>query len=280
MASQARDTLRWMSPELMTGKESTSTKESDLYAYAMTCYEILSGDVPFKSVRYEANLMYSVAVEKQRPEHVESCDDGYLDDVFDVLDAHQHLCIVMGRSVLLWMGAAVLQSSYFDLRVLIRNSQIAVIAEDILRTGNWEEAPLVRAYGEDYLQPPPRVFERTGGTFSIKLWSEEVARLLVDPPADGRVGNGHFLIEAPSCEVLGPVLLESDMHPGPEIYASKPSLLTTPNVCFLPRTHTRSQSTSREPQSKVYIPTISRYLDALLAQHRWLEENERRACKM
>ena len=30
-------------------------------------------------------------------------DHGYPDDVFDVLDAHQHPCIVMGRSALLWM---------------------------------------------------------------------------------------------------------------------------------------------------------------------------------
>jgi hypothetical protein len=70
------------------------------------------------------------------------------------------------------------------------------------------------------------------------------------------------------------------MHPGPEISAYKPSLLTTPNVHFLPHTHIRSQSASRKPQSKVYIPTISRYLDALLAQHRWLEENERRALRL
>jgi len=62
------------------------------------------------------------------------------------------------------------------------------------------------------------------------------------------------------------------MHPGPGISAEKPSLLTTPNVRFLPHTHIRSQSASREPQSKVHIPTISRYLNALLAQRRWLEE--------
>ncbi|KIL65501.1 hypothetical protein M378DRAFT_162123 [Amanita muscaria Koide BX008] len=94
-------------------------------------------------------------------------DHGYLDDVFDVLDLHQHPCIVLGRSALLWMGADVLPSSNFDL--LIRNSQIAAIAEDIPRTGNWEEAPLVYTFGEDYLQPPPRVFNRTDGTFSIKV---------------------------------------------------------------------------------------------------------------
>ena len=171
-----------------------------------------------------------------------------------------------------------MEIKYFNL--LLRNSQISAISEDILCTGSWEEAPLDHTYGEDYLQPPPRVFKRTDGTFSIKIWSEEAVRLLVDPPADGRVGNGHSLIEAPCCEVLGPLLLESDMHPGPEISANNPSLLTTPNVCFLPLTHIRSQSTSREPQSKVYIPTISRYLDALLAQSRWLEENERRASRL
>jgi len=171
-----------------------------------------------------------------------------------------------------------MEIEHFDL--LIRNSQISAIAEDIPRTGSWKEVPLDHTYGEDYLQPPPRVFQRTDGTSSIKIWSEEALRLLVDPPADGRVGNARFLIEAPCCEVLGPVLLESDMHPGPEISADNPSLLTTPNVRFLPYTHICSQSASREPQSKVYIPTISRYLDALLAQRRWLEENERRASRL
>jgi hypothetical protein len=70
------------------------------------------------------------------------------------------------------------------------------------------------------------------------------------------------------------------MHPGPEISANKPSLLTTPNVRFPPYADIRSQSASREPQSKVYIPTISRYLDALLAQRRWLDKNERHASRL
>jgi hypothetical protein len=37
--------------------------------------------------------------------------DGYLDDVFDVLDAQQHPCIVMGHSALIWMGVAIFQGS-------------------------------------------------------------------------------------------------------------------------------------------------------------------------
>ncbi|KIL55232.1 hypothetical protein M378DRAFT_645270 [Amanita muscaria Koide BX008] len=73
-ATQAAGTLRWMSPELVNGKPCTPTKESDIYAYAMTCYEILSGDVPFKSVRNEAHIIRTIIIEKKRPERVESCD--------------------------------------------------------------------------------------------------------------------------------------------------------------------------------------------------------------
>ncbi|KAM6502910.1 Protein kinase-like domain containing protein, partial [Amanita muscaria] len=97
-ATQAGGSLRWMSPELITGKQSTPTKESDMYAYAMTCY-VSKGcsagihvfnvifrkffrAVPFKSVRNEANLIHNVIVEKQRPEHVESSD---LDDMWDII---------------------------------------------------------------------------------------------------------------------------------------------------------------------------------------------------
>ena len=29
--------------------------------------------------------------------------DGYLDDVFDVLDVHRHSCIIMGHFALRWM---------------------------------------------------------------------------------------------------------------------------------------------------------------------------------
>ena len=38
-------------------------------------------------------------------------NDGYLDDIFDVLDAHCHPCIMLGRFALLWMGVAVFHES-------------------------------------------------------------------------------------------------------------------------------------------------------------------------
>ena len=59
------------------------------------------------------------------------------------------------------------------------------------------------------------------------------------------------------------------MHP----YVENASLARKPYLLTTPLTHVCCQSASREPQTKVYIPGISRYLDALLAQVRWLEEN-------
>lgn len=196
--------------------------------------------------------------------------EGYLDDVFDVLDAHCHPCILMGRFALIWMGVEVFSEQPLDL--LIRSKQVGAVAADLLRTGCWAEVALVYTYREDYLQPPPRIFERTDGTFSIKIWSEEAVHLLVDPPPDEPVDNNRpFSIQALDCEALNPVLLESDMHPSPEFATLKPRLLTDLKTHFLP--HVRCQSTSRRPQTKVYIPSIPRYLDALLAQIRWLEDN-------
>jgi len=49
-------TTRWMAPEVMSEPEKDSTKmkyyplKSDVYSYAMTCYEILSGRTPFEGL--------------------------------------------------------------------------------------------------------------------------------------------------------------------------------------------------------------------------------------
>ena len=101
------------------------------------------------------------------------------------------------------------------------------------------------------------MFVRTDGTFAVKIFSEETVRLLVDPPADGRIGNGHFLIEAP---VLWGVRCYStsnrNMHPGLEGSSRKPdlSMLTTPNVRFPASwwsSYSFASSRASEPQSKV-----------------------------
>ena len=60
-------------------------------------------------------------------------------------------------------------------------------------------------------------------------------------------------------------------------YAGFPHIgLTTLNIRFLP--HISCQSVSRQPQSRVYIPTISRYLEALIAQDQ-KENATRNACR-
>lgn len=42
--------------------------------------------------------------------------EGYLDDVLDVLDAHCHPCIMMGRYAFLWMGLEVFAEQVSPLR--------------------------------------------------------------------------------------------------------------------------------------------------------------------
>lgn len=38
-----------------------------------------------------------------------ACQEGYLNDFLDILDAHQHPCIVLGLWALAWMGTQVIQ---------------------------------------------------------------------------------------------------------------------------------------------------------------------------
>jgi serine/threonine protein kinase len=37
-ATTAPGTVRWKAPELLSGKQQTVTAESDMYAFAMTCF--------------------------------------------------------------------------------------------------------------------------------------------------------------------------------------------------------------------------------------------------
>ncbi|KAF8224539.1 hypothetical protein L208DRAFT_1511127 [Tricholoma matsutake] len=179
--------------------------------------------------------------------------EGYLDDVFDVLDAHCHPCILMGHFALIWMGVEVFSEQPLDL--LICSKQVGVVAADLLHTGCWAEVALVYTYREDYLQPPPHIFD------------EEAVHLLIDPPLDEPINNNcPFSIQVLGCEALNPVLLELDMHPSPKFATLKPRLLTDLDTHFLP--DVQCQSMSHRPQTKVYIPSILWYLDALLTQIR------------
>ncbi|KAM6494682.1 DHS-like NAD/FAD-binding domain containing protein [Amanita muscaria] len=70
-----------MAPELLEGDVCTPTRASDMYAYAMTSYEILSGKIPFESVLNDAAVLLKV-IRGQRPERVDPCDH---DEIWDII---------------------------------------------------------------------------------------------------------------------------------------------------------------------------------------------------
>ena len=149
--------------------------------------------------------------------------------------------------------------------MLIRDKEITGIISELFKTNHWEEVALEKKYTDDYLQPPPRIIKCSDNGFSIKFWTETATHLIVD------LGS-NACIEVPDCEALNSVLVEEDMHPDPDTgNFRRPFLLTKPDTRFLP--HHPCQSPTRCPHTKIYIPTISHYITALVAQIQWLDEN-------
>eukprot|EP00899_Mesostigma_viride_P011982 jgi/Mesvir1/20785/Mv07895-RA.1 len=58
-------TFRWMAPEVMRGE--TYRASADVYGFAMLCYEILTGEVPYQDL-IDVQVTIAVAHEKLRPE--------------------------------------------------------------------------------------------------------------------------------------------------------------------------------------------------------------------
>jgi serine/threonine protein kinase len=74
--------LRWMAPELLAKDQYVPTMASDIYSYGMTCYEILSRQVPFESVRNNL-VIVAMVVNGARPERL---DWGYPDRMWTIID--------------------------------------------------------------------------------------------------------------------------------------------------------------------------------------------------
>ena len=149
--------------------------------------------------------------------------------------------------------------------MVIRNKEIDDIISELIKTNHWEEVGLEKKYIDDYLRPPPRIIRRSDDGFSIKFWTETATHLIVDVASNASV-------EVPDCEALNSVLVEENMHPDRDTgNFRRPFLLTKPDTRFLP--HHPCQSPARCPRTKIYIPTIARYITALVAQIRWLDEN-------
>ncbi|KIL59844.1 hypothetical protein M378DRAFT_969629 [Amanita muscaria Koide BX008] len=72
-ATHANGTLRWMAPELIEGDVIVLTIATDIYAFGMTVYEILSRQSPFAVANDVAVI--SKVIKGQRPERIESCSD-------------------------------------------------------------------------------------------------------------------------------------------------------------------------------------------------------------
>ncbi|KAJ8080045.1 hypothetical protein PM082_016872 [Marasmius tenuissimus] len=62
--SRAAGTLRWMAPELLA-ENVTATKESDIYAFACVCYEILTGLPPFHECKNDGAVIIQVSLGKR-----------------------------------------------------------------------------------------------------------------------------------------------------------------------------------------------------------------------
>ncbi|KAK1228999.1 hypothetical protein PQX77_007952 [Marasmius sp. AFHP31] len=67
--SRSAGTLRWMAPELLA-ENVTATKESDIYAFACVCYEILTSLPPFHECKNDGAVIIQVSLGKRpsRPE--------------------------------------------------------------------------------------------------------------------------------------------------------------------------------------------------------------------
>ncbi len=75
----------------------------------------------------------------------------------------------------------------------------------------------------------------------------------------------------PTSKCRTAVLAEENVHPDPDTGIFLPNLLTNPDTRFLP--HYSCQSSMHHPPTKIYIPTVARYITALVAQIQWLDEN-------
>ncbi|KAF8803631.1 TKL/TKL-ccin protein kinase [Phlegmacium glaucopus] len=65
---------RWLAPEVIEGKVSSPTMAADTYSYAMAILELVTGKHPFADHRRDAQVIFSIVVQKQTPPR--PVDDG------------------------------------------------------------------------------------------------------------------------------------------------------------------------------------------------------------
>jgi len=78
----APGTLRWSAPELLLGKQTTVTIQSDIYAYGMTCYEVYTGLAPFHDYHGQF-LVLKAILDGEVPQRIPG-SDRFTDKTWDL----------------------------------------------------------------------------------------------------------------------------------------------------------------------------------------------------
>jgi len=84
-ATSAPGTTRWQSLELLNSSQPTVNIASDIYAYAMTCYEIVTNRIPFH--KYSSDVQVAIAL-VMRQERLEKPDSTSMtDEIWELLNS-------------------------------------------------------------------------------------------------------------------------------------------------------------------------------------------------
>jgi len=89
-SSRATGTLRWQAPELLnTDADSRTTFATDVYAFAMVCYEMFSGTYPFDDIANDFKVILAIQQGKRPslPSHNLSRVRGWSDEILHLIEA-------------------------------------------------------------------------------------------------------------------------------------------------------------------------------------------------
>jgi hypothetical protein len=141
----------------------------------------------------------------------------------------------------------------------VRDGQHHSIMQCLLASGCWVQVDIPSGYRRIEAVRKAEVprLERVNEQFYINLYPENLFGLAVD-------GD---LCEVPHICAWNPVLVETSFHPFPDRNHTQPALLSDTGTRFTPPNPDQSPPPIRSHRTPVYIPTISRYIDACLSRH-------------
>ena len=215
---------------------------------------------------------------------------GYLNEVLTVFEKHKHPFVLVDNLAMRWMGCKnlgqpvsiisrlrvdrILIIMAQDIDILVRRSQLSDILTDILSTGNWhEEKSEEREKKDNDPYADSDTILRAAPSYRslyrcLRLWPEDLYFLSVDGPK----------IEIPDVSAWKTTLVEHRYHPDIHKRAYGPMFVGTHEPGILPPL--AYQAKSPEVKIPIFIPTIARYLEARIQQHKRLSSSwtRRRIC--